>query len=60
MLLSGGDEEKSSESGESDDDTDQSIGSLVPELVMKYIKHLKAHYKIDFFPNYFSKHPLCF
>ena len=26
-------------------------------IVMKYIKHLKARYKIDIFPSYFSKHP---
>ena len=27
---------------------------------MKYIKHLQAHYKIDIFPSYFSKHPTRF
>ena len=27
---------------------------------MQYIKHLKARYKIDIFPSYFSKHPTRF
>ena len=32
----------------------------LPELVMKYVKHLKARYKVDILPNYFSKHPTRF
>ena len=32
----------------------------LPELVMQYVKHLKARYKIDIFPSYFSKHPTRF
>ena len=32
----------------------------LPELVMQYVNHLKARYKIDIFPSYFSKHPTRF